>query len=164
MSQRGREARREFVAGSIGGAASVVVGQPFDTVKVRVQASNTGQGAMQVLRKTIRNEGVRALWKGTVAVSWRINPGDVYLVNYILWLLMQPMVGVAFVNALVFSSKDAVLNVLVGARNCSRQDHATKRFACCAASTLFRCQKQRCIEPPAALGGVPVGQCGGARG
>ena len=48
MGGAGAVARRDFVAGSVGGAASVVVGQPFDTIKTVVQSS--GEGAVAATR------------------------------------------------------------------------------------------------------------------
>ena len=85
-----RVARRDFFAGCVGGAASVIVGQPFDTVKVRVQADTTGAGARAVLLSTVRGEGVRALFKGTVA----------------------PTSTTALINAVVFAVKGAALGAL----------------------------------------------------
>ena len=32
----------ELIAGSVGGAAQVIVGQPLDTIKVRMQLSRSG--------------------------------------------------------------------------------------------------------------------------
>lgn len=54
------------VAGSCAGACSVVVGQPFDTIKVRLQATSiqSRASAMQVAMSTIKQEGVSALFKG----------------------------------------------------------------------------------------------------
>ncbi|KAF9044633.1 mitochondrial carrier [Hymenopellis radicata] len=53
-------------AGIGSGLTKVAVGHGFDTVKTRVQCAPSGvyQGALDVLRKTIRNEGFLALYKG----------------------------------------------------------------------------------------------------
>lgn len=50
---------RDFVAGGVGGVCAVVVGHPFDLVKVRLQTAEKGvySGAMDVVRKTIAREG-----------------------------------------------------------------------------------------------------------
>jgi solute carrier family 25 (mitochondrial carnitine/acylcarnitine transporter), member 20/29 len=50
---------RDFVAGGVGGIFAVVVGHPFDLVKVRLQTAEKGvySGAMDVVRKTIAREG-----------------------------------------------------------------------------------------------------------
>jgi hypothetical protein len=92
----GAVARRDFVAGSIAGAASVAVGQPFDTIKVRMQTLDVASRATarQVAMTTVREEGVRALFKGMAA----------------------PVVMTSVINAIVFSAKGATLSVLSPAR------------------------------------------------
>ncbi|KAM5388259.1 hypothetical protein ACJA88_000123 [Fusarium oxysporum] len=54
---------RDIVAGAMGGAAQVVIGQPFDIVKVRLQAY--GGDALDVTRKIWSVEGPRSFYKGT---------------------------------------------------------------------------------------------------
>lgn len=51
---------RALVAGGVGGICAVVVGHPFDLVKVRMQTAERGvyTGAMDVVRKTIAREGL----------------------------------------------------------------------------------------------------------
>lgn len=51
---------RSLVAGGVGGICAVVVGHPFDLVKVRLQTADKGvySGAMDVVRKTIAREGM----------------------------------------------------------------------------------------------------------
>lgn len=51
---------RSFVAGGVGGVCAVVVGHPFDLVKVRLQTAERGvyTGAIDVVKKTIAREGV----------------------------------------------------------------------------------------------------------
>ncbi|RKK42637.1 hypothetical protein BFJ66_g10398 [Fusarium oxysporum f. sp. cepae] len=55
---------RDIVAGAMGGAAQVVIGQPFDIVKVRLQAY--GGDALDVTRKIWSVEGPRSFYKGTL--------------------------------------------------------------------------------------------------
>eukprot|EP00116_Pleurobrachia_bachei_P009670 sb/3469932/ len=58
---------RSFVAGGISGAAFLVTGQPFDTIKVRMQNQVKGsvyRSSLDCLRKTVTREGPRALYKG----------------------------------------------------------------------------------------------------
>jgi solute carrier family 25 carnitine/acylcarnitine transporter 20/29 len=81
---------RDFAAGWISGGASVVVGQPFDTVKVRVQTKVGRVCAVRVLLETVQCEGLGALFKGTLA----------------------PMMAVSMINAVVFAAKGSVLGVL----------------------------------------------------
>ncbi|KAL8932658.1 MAG: hypothetical protein Q9216_006742 [Gyalolechia sp. 2 TL-2023] len=51
---------RSFAAGGVGGVCAVVVGHPFDLVKVRLQTAEKGvySGAVDVVRKTIAREGL----------------------------------------------------------------------------------------------------------
>lgn len=51
---------RSLAAGAAGGLCAVVVGHPFDLVKVRLQTAEKGvyAGAMDVVRKTIAREGL----------------------------------------------------------------------------------------------------------
>lgn len=56
---------RAFVAGGVGGICAVVVGHPFDLVKVRLQTAERGvyTGALDVVRKTVAREGIaRVRW------------------------------------------------------------------------------------------------------
>ena len=56
--------RDEFLAGWAGGMAQVLVGQPFDTIKVRLQtASSLYTSPLDCLLKSIRREGPQALYK-----------------------------------------------------------------------------------------------------
>ncbi|XP_072039979.1 mitochondrial ornithine transporter 1-like [Amphiura filiformis] len=61
------QAFTDFSAGALGGALSIVVGQPFDTVKVKLQTyPSMYPSAMQCFRKTMKAEGVPGLFQGTV--------------------------------------------------------------------------------------------------
>lgn len=55
-----------FLAGACSGMTKCLTGHPFDTIKVRMQTSSNGKfnGPLDCLRKTIRNEGTWALYKG----------------------------------------------------------------------------------------------------
>ena len=50
---------RSFAAGGVGGICAVIVGHPFDLVKVRLQTAEKGvySGAIDVVKKTIAREG-----------------------------------------------------------------------------------------------------------
>ncbi|KAH9918817.1 mitochondrial carrier [Fomitopsis serialis] len=74
----------ELLAGSVGGAAQVLVGQPLDTVKTRAQIAPKGmfKGPMDILAQTVRKEGFFALYKG----------------------MASPLVGIAGVNSLLFAA------------------------------------------------------------
>lgn len=51
---------RSLAAGGVGGLCAVIVGHPFDLVKVRMQTAQKGvySGAMDVVRKTVAREGL----------------------------------------------------------------------------------------------------------
>eukprot|EP01050_Picozoa_sp_SAG11_P001173 SAG11_NODE_50_length_19992_cov_9.945157_3_plen_287_part_00 len=56
---------KSFLAGGGGGASLAIVGQPLDTIKVRIQ---TGQsvGVLPTGLNIVKKEGILALWKGVV--------------------------------------------------------------------------------------------------
>nr|XP_054754017.1 mitochondrial ornithine transporter 1-like [Lytechinus pictus]XP_054754018.1 mitochondrial ornithine transporter 1-like [Lytechinus pictus] len=60
------EASVDFTAGAIGGVACTFVGQPFDTIKVKMQTyPQLYRGSMHCLKDTVGREGVRGLFEGT---------------------------------------------------------------------------------------------------
>ncbi|KAJ4303490.1 carnitine transporter [Kalmusia sp. IMI 367209] len=68
---------RALVAGGVGGVCAVVVGHPFDLVKVRLQTAEKDvySGAMDVVRKTIAREGLaRGLYAGVSAPLVGVTP------------------------------------------------------------------------------------------
>ncbi|MEQ2315675.1 hypothetical protein AMECASPLE_024871 [Ameca splendens] len=54
----------DFIAGWIGGASSVVVGHPLDTVKTRLQAGNGYQNTLHCILTIYRKETVMGFFKG----------------------------------------------------------------------------------------------------
>ncbi|KAL5638421.1 hypothetical protein ACGC1H_005190 [Rhizoctonia solani] len=74
----------DLIAGSMGGVAQVIVGQPLDTIKTRAQIAPKGMftGPMNILTQTMKNEGFFALYKG----------------------MASPLLGIAGVNSLLFAS------------------------------------------------------------
>ncbi|KAL8663126.1 MAG: hypothetical protein Q9202_004163 [Teloschistes flavicans] len=68
---------RSFAAGGVGGICAVVVGHPFDLVKVRLQTAEKGvyTGAIDVVRRTVAREGlVRGLYAGVSAPLVGVTP------------------------------------------------------------------------------------------
>ena len=67
---------KSFAAGGFGGVCAVAVGHPFDLVKVRLQtaASGTYNGAMDVVRKTIAQDGLTGLYRGVAAPLAGVTP------------------------------------------------------------------------------------------
>jgi solute carrier family 25 carnitine/acylcarnitine transporter 20/29 len=77
----------DLIAGSLGGAAQVIVGQPLDTVKTRAQIAPKGMfnGPLDIIKQTARREGFLAFYKG----------------------MASPLFGIAAVNSLLFASYSA---------------------------------------------------------
>ncbi|KAL8696021.1 MAG: hypothetical protein Q9201_007862 [Fulgogasparrea decipioides] len=68
---------RSFAAGGVGGVCAVLVGHPFDLVKVRLQTAEKGvyTGAVDVVRKTVAREGLmRGLYAGVSAPLVGVTP------------------------------------------------------------------------------------------
>lgn len=42
------------------------MGQPFDTIKVRLQASNKFSSVMDCIKRTFKNEGMKVFFKGAL--------------------------------------------------------------------------------------------------
>lgn len=62
------ESLQHFTAGAAGGGASVVAGQPFDTIKVKMQAFPVEfRSSLRCLLVTLQKEGIlRGLYAGSV--------------------------------------------------------------------------------------------------
>ncbi|KAK4439963.1 Mitochondrial arginine transporter BAC1 [Sesamum alatum] len=64
---------KEYVAGMLAGVATVVVGHPFDTVKVKLQKHNTGAHGMKYKNglhctaRILKTEGVKGLYCGATS-------------------------------------------------------------------------------------------------
>ncbi|KAF3917658.1 Mitoferrin [Arthrobotrys entomopaga] len=68
---------RSLVAGGVGGVCAVVVGHPFDLVKVRLQTASPGMytGTLDVVKKTLAKEGIaRGLYAGVSAPLVGVTP------------------------------------------------------------------------------------------
>ncbi|KAI9762898.1 MAG: carnitine transporter [Geoglossum simile] len=68
---------RSLIAGGVGGICAVVVGHPFDLVKVRLQTAEKGvyTSAVDVVRKTVAREGLRrGLYAGVSAPLVGVTP------------------------------------------------------------------------------------------
>lgn len=74
----------EAIAGLFGGCAGVLVGHPFDTVKVKLQTQDFRNprysGTFDCFKKTIHQNGVRGLYRG----------------------IASPLAGVGGINAVIF--------------------------------------------------------------
>ncbi|KAH9904448.1 mitochondrial carrier [Xylariomycetidae sp. FL2044] len=57
---------KDLFAGAAGGVAQVLIGQPFDIVKVRLQTSTAYSSALDAARSIYAQEGPLAFYKGTL--------------------------------------------------------------------------------------------------
>ena len=79
-------ALHDFIAGGVAGSASVIVGHPFDTIKVRLQTSSaSSQNAMKASSRNNNYASFLSLFKGMSA----------------------PLSAAAAVNAIIFSTYGA---------------------------------------------------------
>lgn len=61
------QALRDIFAGTMGGVAQVLSGQPFDTTKVRLQSStDPTMTPVKVIKNLLKDEGPMAFYKGTL--------------------------------------------------------------------------------------------------
>ncbi|XP_030070707.1 mitochondrial basic amino acids transporter-like isoform X1 [Microcaecilia unicolor] len=84
----------DFLAGCAGGAAGVLVGHPFDTVKVRLQVQSVTKplyrGTFHCFKSIIKQESALGLYKG----------------------IGSPMMGLTFINAVVFGVQGNTIRLL----------------------------------------------------
>lgn len=144
------ETARELLAGTLGGMAGVVAGQPFDTVKVRMQ-SRPGQytSSWQCLRSTVRLEGALALYKG----------------------MSCPLLGNGPVNAVLFASYGSTLRLLGEDTSQAHKPPAAAAVAggvagalqcfVVAPTELLKCQLQVQTTPRAGSGAAGGGGAAG---
>ncbi|QPH10285.1 hypothetical protein C2857_001525 [Epichloe festucae Fl1] len=66
MQGDGLQTAKDLFSGAMGGIAQVVIGQPFDIIKVRLQTTTQYSGALQAAASIYRTEGALAFYKGTL--------------------------------------------------------------------------------------------------
>ena len=62
------QTQKDLIGGSIGGIAQVLVGQPFDIVKVRIQTAPSGTYAspLDCATRLLKSDGPLGFYKGTL--------------------------------------------------------------------------------------------------
>ncbi|KAL0076048.1 mitochondrial carrier domain-containing protein [Phycomyces blakesleeanus] len=86
---------QDLIAGTAGGWAQVVVGHPFDTLKVRLQTQPSPpiyKNAMDCFRSLVKQEGPKGLYRGVAS----------------------PLAGIGFCNAVVFMCNGEFRRMLQG--------------------------------------------------
>ncbi|CAM8996273.1 unnamed protein product [Rhodiola kirilowii] len=64
---------KDYVAGLLAGVATVAIGHPFDTIKVKLQKHNTGadgikyKNALHCTARILQSEGVKGLYRGATS-------------------------------------------------------------------------------------------------
>lgn len=92
------EAAKEYTAGFAAGVATVIIGHPFDTVKVKLQAHNTKtqvkeyKNALHCASRILVSEGVKGLYRGA----------------------SSSFIGVAFESSLLFGMYSQMKKALQG--------------------------------------------------
>jgi solute carrier family 25 carnitine/acylcarnitine transporter 20/29 len=87
---------RSFAAGGFGGLCAVVVGHPFDLVKVRLQTAETGRykSAIDVVRKSVARDGLRrGLYAGVSAPLVGVTP---MCESFFVFLFFSPFLLLPF--------------------------------------------------------------------
>jgi solute carrier family 25 carnitine/acylcarnitine transporter 20/29 len=77
VGKKSLQGLRSLTAGGFGGVCAVIVGHPFDLVKVRMQTAERGvySGAFDVVRKSIARDGIRrGLYAGVSAPLVGVTP------------------------------------------------------------------------------------------
>jgi solute carrier family 25 (mitochondrial carnitine/acylcarnitine transporter), member 20/29 len=87
---------RSLAAGGFGGICAVVVGHPFDLVKVRLQTAEKGvyTGALDVVKKSIARDGIRrGLYAGVSAPLVGVTPMCKYALHLHARAVKKPTKG-----------------------------------------------------------------------
>ncbi|KXS10788.1 mitochondrial carrier [Gonapodya prolifera JEL478] len=73
---RGLAGLKSFISGGVGGICLVLVGHPFDLIKVRLQTAKPGEysGTLDVIRKAIKADGLLGLYRGVIPPIIGITP------------------------------------------------------------------------------------------
>lgn len=81
----------DFASGSIAGIVQVLLGQPFDIIKVRMQTSSIATSPFQIAKDLLKNEGALAFYNGT----------------------LSPLIGISICVAVQFGSNESAKNYLM---------------------------------------------------
>ena len=123
------ETIKDILASVVGSAACVYTGQPFDTVKVRMQVGGAEWASpMHCARSTFAKEGLASLWKGSVPA----------------------FIGALSENAVAFAVNGALKRILANANNGNANNSPLQSFATggftgfCTAFVLCPCDVIKC--------------------
>lgn len=108
----------DFISGSIAGAISIIVGQPFDTIKVRLQTNSSYKGPIDCFKTIMKNEGFGTLFSG----------------------MGPPLLTSVAVNAIIFSSYGYTVRLLTN----NEEENVTPPQMCLAGSIAGLAQSLIC--------------------
>lgn len=80
----------DYIAGCFTGVVKILVGQPFDILKVRMQSNHLIKNPFSLLYNIIQNEGLFALYKGT----------------------LSPLIGLGAITAIQFGVNASIKNYI----------------------------------------------------
>ena len=68
----------KFIGGSLAGLIGVLINNPFDVVKTKIQGSNNLEykNTYDCCKKIINKEGISVLWRGMIPRMCRVVPGQ----------------------------------------------------------------------------------------
>lgn len=75
---------KDFISGGAAGVVQVILGQPLDIVKVRMQTSSVQNSSLEIAKNIYKNEGALGFYSGTTS----------------------PLIGVSFCIAILFGSNE----------------------------------------------------------
>ncbi|KAI8842114.1 solute carrier family 25 member 45 [Chytridium lagenaria] len=112
----------DYIAGTFGGMAGVFIGHPLDTIKVRIQSQDRSRprkygGMLQTMSTIMKEEKVFGLYRG----------------------MSSPLIGVAFINSLLFGIYSSFFDVF---QRYSNEKLTSIFFAGCASgfiNAFFSC-------------------------
>ncbi|XP_070577647.1 mitochondrial basic amino acids transporter-like [Ptychodera flava] len=147
----------DFVGGCFGGIAGVVVGHPFDTVKVRLQTQAlSGCGKLNPAARPTVNPAINYATVGKKFPIGSVNPevvpphlykgtwnclSSIVREEGVLGLykgLASPLAGLAFINAIIFGVQANVMR-LMGASDDSIRSHMVAGSSAGAVQSLVAC-------------------------
>lgn len=104
MSESDGDAVNDFIAGSVAGGVSVIVGQPMDTVKIRLQlyGADIYKGPIDCAIKIAREEGYLTFFRG----------------------LLSPLLASSGINAILFATFSSSLRLITGSNDANAVDTA----------------------------------------
>jgi len=142
---------KDFFAGTVAGILQVLVGQPFDIIKVRLQSQSLDnpvyKGTVDCAKQILNNEGIGTFYRGT----------------------LSPLIGVGICVSIQFGVNEACKRML---KNYKKSKHADsesnsskKRLSASASASSVSSTNSTAIQPlPEMLSILELSTCGAVAG